>query len=108
MAATCKLCSEKLAADDDTIECGLCNEVEHITCHSDRGHEWELIAAPGRATLARHSAECIELTLSELPTACGDDQAARDLAWQTLEDGRYICICGELERGGRLIDSPGH
>ena len=93
--ATCKLCTEELALDDDTIMCELCREIEHITCHSGSGHEWELIAAPGRAALARHSAACVEAAIGELP-CCGDDEAARDVAWQALDDDRYPCTCGEL------------
>jgi hypothetical protein len=99
MPSTCKLCDDEFSPDDDTIDCDLCNEVEHITCHADNGHEWELIAAPGRAALARHSTACVELAMSEF-CACGGEEQARDAAWQALDDGRYTCVCGVLERSG--------
>jgi len=92
MNPSCALCQTPFEADDDTIDCELCNLREHIVCHSDSGHEWELLAAPGRAALARHTAECVAAAMVEAPGA-RDDESARDIAWQMLEDGHYTCVC---------------
>lgn len=89
--AVCPICDETVELDDDSTDCPLHDyKIEHMDCH-ESGCSWDLIAAPGREALARHTPDCIAAAMGR--TSAHDDETAREHAWQMIEDGSYVCIC---------------